>query len=67
MTCDPNTLSQLSSCLRCLTDAQLMQVKTSLLCRWLNVAGNVTTTGNFRITELLDIRSTEAGDLRIVN
>lgn len=34
MTCDPNTLSQLSSCLRCLTDAQLMQVKTYLLCKW---------------------------------
>lgn len=41
MTCDPNNLSQLSSCLRCLTDAQLMQVRTYLLCQWLNVAGNI--------------------------
>ncbi len=37
MTCDPNTLSQQSSCLRCLTDAQLNQVRTFLLCRIANV------------------------------
>ncbi len=41
MTCDPNTLSQQSSCLRCLTDAQLNQVRTYLLCQWANIAGNV--------------------------
>lgn len=34
MTCDPNTLSRLSSCIRCLTDAQLMQIKTYLICQW---------------------------------
>lgn len=34
MTCDPNTLSRLSSCLRCLTDAQLMLARTYLLCQW---------------------------------
>jgi hypothetical protein len=32
--CDPNNLSRLSSCLRCLTDAQLMQIRTYLLCQW---------------------------------
>jgi hypothetical protein len=40
VTCDPNTLSQLSSCLRCLTDAQLQAVRTYLLCQWANIAGN---------------------------
>lgn len=34
MNCDPNNLSKLSSCLRCLTDAQLAQIKTFLFCRW---------------------------------
>lgn len=42
MTCDPNTLSQNSSCLRCLTDAQLMVVKTYLLCQWSNNAFHFT-------------------------
>jgi hypothetical protein len=42
MTCDPNNLSQLSSCLRCLSDVQLLQTKTLLLCRWLNAVGGVT-------------------------
>ena len=34
MTCDPNTLSSLSTCLRCLTNAQLIFVRTYLLCQW---------------------------------
>jgi hypothetical protein len=40
MTCNPNTISGLSNCLRCLTDAQLMFVRTFLLCRWVQVAAN---------------------------
>lgn len=32
MTNDPNTLSQVSSCFRCLTDHQLLTLRTSLLC-----------------------------------
>lgn len=32
MTNDPNTLSQVSSCFRCLTDHQLISLRTSLLC-----------------------------------
>jgi len=32
MTNDPNTLSQLASCLRCLSDYQLIAARTSLLC-----------------------------------
>lgn len=47
MTCDPNTLSQLSSCLRCLTDGQLMQVKTFLLCKW----GQVVVGGGGMVSE----------------
>jgi hypothetical protein len=35
MQCDPNTLSRLSSCIRCLTDAQLAATRTYLLCQWL--------------------------------
>ena len=42
MTCDPNALSQLSSCLRCLTNGQLFIVRTFLLCRWAQVAKAVT-------------------------
>jgi hypothetical protein len=34
MVCDPNTLSQLSSCIRCLTNSQLIFVRTFLLCQW---------------------------------
>lgn len=64
MNCDPNNISKLSSCLRCLSDAQLMQVKTFLMCQWANVAGNVA--GNFRITEASEVRITESGDSRIV-
>lgn len=40
MQCDPNTISRLSSCLRCLTDGQLMQVRTFLICKWAQVAAN---------------------------
>lgn len=38
MTCDPNTLSLLTSCLRCLTDKQLFIARTYLLCQWANLA-----------------------------
>lgn len=41
MTCDPNTISRAASCLRCLTDGQLMQIKTYLMCRWVAAAGGV--------------------------
>ncbi len=34
MNCDVNNLARQSSCLRCLTDAQLNQVRTYLLCQW---------------------------------
>jgi hypothetical protein len=34
MTCDPNTLSNLSKCLRCLTEAQLLVVRSYLMCQW---------------------------------
>lgn len=34
MTCDPNTISRLTSCLRCLTDYQLRVARTYLLCQW---------------------------------
>lgn len=34
MNCDPNTLSRVSSCFRCLTDHQLISTRTYLLCQW---------------------------------
>jgi len=37
--CDPNLISRASSCLRCLTDGQLMIVRTFLLCKWAQKAG----------------------------
>jgi hypothetical protein len=37
--CDVKNLSRLSSCLRCLTDGQLSQIKTYLLCQWAQRAG----------------------------
>jgi hypothetical protein len=65
MNCDPNALSQATSQLRALTEYQLALARLVTLCNWANVAAN-TGGGKFRITELLEIRSTEAGDLRIV-
>lgn len=40
MTCDPNTLSILSSPLRSLTEQQLFITRTYLLCQWANRAGS---------------------------
>lgn len=45
MDCSPNNLSLASSCLRCLSDGQLMISKTYLLCAW----ANVVTGGGFPI------------------
>lgn len=41
MNCDPNNLAKLSSCIRCLSDAQLASVRTLLLCNWLNKISSV--------------------------
>lgn len=38
MICDPSNLSKLSSCIHCLTDGQLSQIKTFLFCRWAQLA-----------------------------
>lgn len=65
MNCDPNNLSKLSSCLRCLTDAQLMQIRTWLMCQWSLVAGNALG-ANVRITQDNQIRITEDGQTRII-
>ncbi len=43
MNCDVNNLSSLSSCLRCLSDWQLSQIKTFLFCQWAQLAANTGT------------------------
>ena len=66
MTFDPNRLSRLSSCLRCLTDAQLMIIRTHLMCRWLqNIGGGIIPT-NARVTEDAQVRVTEDGQIRVI-
>lgn len=62
MQCDANTLSKLSSCFRCLTDGQLLPVKTYLLCQ----IANTGIAGNARITEAGETRITESGDTRVI-
>jgi hypothetical protein len=34
MNCDPNALSQASSCLRCLSESTLLSAQIELLCLW---------------------------------
>lgn len=45
MQCDPNTLSRLTSCLRCLTEQQLFIARTYLLCQWAKIETSAGTPG----------------------
>lgn len=47
MTCDPNTLSALSSKLRALTEQQLFIARTYLICQWSKNAGNMANNQNY--------------------
>lgn len=50
MQCDVNSLARASSCLRCLTDGQLSQIKTYLLCRWAAAATGISAPGSIDIS-----------------
>lgn len=60
MDCDPNYLSQQSSCLRCLSDSQLVAAQIYLLCAWFNAGGG--DVGDFLATEGGDAITTELGE-----
>jgi hypothetical protein len=61
MNCDPNALLESAKCF-CFGEKQAQAVKAYLLCQ---IANATPVTGNFRITNLNEFRSTNTGDLRI--
>jgi hypothetical protein len=63
MSCDPNTLLAQATQFLALSPGQLTSATIGALADVAEGGGFVS--GDFRITELADIRSTEAGDLRI--
>jgi hypothetical protein len=66
VSCDPNTLLNDARCYDCLTEEQRAVINISLWCQIL-AAGTLTpVVADFRITELSELRITEAGDFRII-
>lgn len=63
MNCDPNALIENAKCFDCLSPASLIEVKSYLICAWLET---IPVIDSFRIVDTGDFRSTDTGDLRIV-
>lgn len=63
MSCDPNALLESAKCF-CFGSRQSRAVRTHLLCQWAG-GGPPPVDTNYRITNLMDFRVTNAGDIRI--
>lgn len=60
MACEPGTLIDDAKCFLCLDKHNLRALLVYLICSWPD------TDSSFRITELSDVRITEAGDRRVI-